>query len=94
MVPPEPKKTPDPVTELEEIAKQFRHTRAEHQREGVEGSFRRRQATELTRLEERFESLLKRSVTDPELCDEWRQHLHSGRSSPRTVRKTAGRVER
>lgn len=94
MVPPEPKKNPDPVTALEEIARQFRHTQAEHQREGVEGSLRRRHETELAHLEERFESLLKRSVGDPVLCEEWRQHLHGRHSSPGTVRKTAGRVTR
>lgn len=94
MVPPQPKKAPDPVTELEQIAQQFRHTRAERQREGVEGSFRRRHAIELARLEERFESLLKRSVTDPDLCDLWRKHLHGSRSSPQTVRKAARPVVR
>lgn len=90
MAPPEPEKAPDALTELEEMARQFRHRRGEHQREGVEGSFRRRQATELSRLEERFESLLERSVTDPGLRDRWRAHLHGREPSPGTVQKAPG----
>jgi len=81
-MPPEPKIAPDPKTELEELAREYRHVRAEHEREGVEGSWRRRQEARLARIEKRFESVLTRNMHDEDTRDRWRRYLYRGNPSP------------
>lgn len=71
-----------PLQDLTHIARQFRHLQAEHEREGPEGSWRRRQGARLEDLEHRFETLLERWVRDPEQRERWHAHLYHGASIP------------
>jgi hypothetical protein len=71
-----------PAHELSEIAQEFRHRQAEHEREGPEGSWRRREGARLAELERHFETLLARWIDDPAERELWRAHLYRGESQP------------
>lgn len=71
-----------PVAELSKVAQEFRHVQGEHEREGVEGSWRRRQGSRLDELERAFEVLLERWIKDGEEQARWRDHLYGGADEP------------
>ncbi len=71
-----------PSRQLSQIAREFRHLQAEHEREGHNGSWRRRQGARLGELERQFDLLLARWVEDPAECERWREHLHRGAAAP------------
>jgi hypothetical protein len=71
-----------PTRELSEIARESCHLQAEHEREGAEGSWRRRQGARLAELERHFETLLERWVDAPTERDHWREHFYRGGSRP------------
>jgi hypothetical protein len=71
-----------PIGDLERIAGEFRHARAEHTREGKQGSWRRRLGARLDALQEQFDTLLTCWVADPSLQEAWRAHLHEGAAAP------------
>src|SRR5688500_107951 len=69
--------------ELQRIAAEYRHLHNDHNREGIEGSWRRRLQAQMEVLDQRFEALLTRWVRDEELCQRWRDHLrHRGAEPP------------
>lgn len=71
-----------PVSELSKLAQEFHHLQAEHAREGVEGSWRRRQHARLDEIEQSFETLLQRWVPDADEQARWREHLYRGAEQP------------
>ncbi len=71
-----------PVSELSKVASEFHHLQAERAREGVDGSWRRRHGMRLDELEQSFETLVRRWVSDPAEQERWRQHLHRGDERP------------
>lgn len=71
-----------PVSELSKVAREFRHVQGEHEREGVDGSWRRRQGSRLEELERTFEVLLERWVRDTDEQARWREHLYAGAEAP------------
>jgi hypothetical protein len=71
-----------PTDELTEITRKFRHLQAEHEREGPEGSWRRRHHARLLELERHFETLLERWIEDREEREKWRAHLYHGAGKP------------
>ena len=68
--------------ELQRIASAHRHVRNEHQREGVDGGWRRRLEHQLDELAGRFETLLARWVNDDELRRQWQDHLYQNAPEP------------
>lgn len=79
---PRPSITPRLDEQLQEIARNYRHVRAEREREGLLGSWRRRQLARMARLQEQFESVLSRSGMDEQARERWRRHLHHGAPPP------------
>lgn len=71
-----------PVSELSDVAREFHHLQAEHSREGIEGSWRRRQGARLEELERTFETLLQRWVPSADEQTLWREHLYRGAERP------------
>jgi hypothetical protein len=71
-----------PIQELSATAREFRHLQAEHEREGPEGSWRRRQGARLAEIERHFETLLERWVDDPAELERWRAHFYHGGEQP------------
>jgi hypothetical protein len=74
-----------PIRELAQTAREFRHLRAEHHREGVRGGWRRRQEADLVRLERHFAALLERWVPDPDTRARWERHIHHGDAEPEVL---------
>jgi hypothetical protein len=71
-----------PITELNKVAREFHHVQGERAREGVSGSWRRRQRARLEELEEKFDTLLVRWVPDATEQMRWREHLYRGAEAP------------
>lgn len=71
-----------PIAELSNVAREFHHVQGEHAREGVAGSWRRRQRARMEELEEKFETALARWVPDASEQMRWREHLYRGAEEP------------
>jgi hypothetical protein len=71
-----------PIAELTKVAREFHHVQGEHAREGVAGSWRRRQRSRMEELEEKFETLVVRWVPDATEQMRWREHLYRGAEQP------------
>jgi hypothetical protein len=71
-----------PIAELSKVAREFHHVQGEHAREGVSGSWRRRQRARMEELEEKFETLLGRWVPQATEQMRWREHLYRGAEEP------------
>ena len=71
-----------PIAELSKVAREFHHVQGEHAREGVSGSWRRRQRARMEELEEKFETLLSRWVPQATEQMRWREHLYRGAEEP------------
>ena len=76
-------KSTHPIEGLQEIVSSYRHMRAEHGREGEEGSRRRNLFAQMEELEQKFETLLSRWVLDEEGRSSWRNCLHHGDPTPK-----------
>lgn len=71
-----------PLAELSQIAREFRHLKAERAREGIDGSWRRRHGARMEELEQSFATLVSRWVPDPDMRARWHDHLHHGAELP------------
>lgn len=74
-----------PISELSKVVREFHHLQGEHAREGVSGSWRRKQRSRMEALEEKFETLLGRWVPDATEQMRWREHLYRGAEEPREL---------
>lgn len=71
-----------PFAELHTIVEEFRHLRAELQREGEDGSWRRHIGRRMDELEERFTVILARWIPEAEVREQWRACMHHGARFP------------
>lgn len=71
-----------PIQQLEQLAEQYRHLQAEHERKQPESRARRREHGRLEQTEEQFHRLLEHWIRDADEREAWHEHFYRGDTKP------------